>query len=59
MKKKNRLQQQFEKEIYTYIEKYMTAFKHETSDVVYVGCTESKWCDISYREHLTNMHQMI
>ena len=48
--KKNRLQQQFEKEIYIYIEKYMTTFKHETSDVVYVGCMESKWCDISYRE---------
>ena len=28
----------------------MDTFKHETKDIVYVGCTKLKWCAISYRE---------
>ena len=40
----------FEKKVNLYIKKYVDTFKHETKDIVYVGCTKLKWCAISYRE---------
>ena len=48
--KENLVKHEFENKVNVYIQKYVETFKHETKDVVYVGCTKSKWCDISYRE---------
>lgn len=48
--KEDLVKHEFEKKVNVYIQKYADTFKHETKDVVYVGCTKSKWCDISYRE---------
>lgn len=48
--KEGLLKNDFEKKVNLYIKKYVDTFKHETKDIVYVGCTKLKWCAISYRE---------
>lgn len=48
--KEGLLKHDFEKKVNLYIKKYVDTFKHETKDIVYVGCTKLKWCAISYRE---------
>lgn len=48
--KESLLKNDFEKKVNLYIKKYVDTFKHETKDIVYVGCTKLKWCAISYRE---------
>lgn len=40
----------FEKETQEYIRKYINTYKHETRDYVYIGCVETKWCEVSFRE---------
>lgn len=40
----------FEKKIDEYISKYIDTYQHENRDVIYVGCTYDKWCEVSYRE---------